>query len=69
MGNAFMDIAFTGAVLATIALVVDLVTGSGIQLVLVGAGFVTYGAYLIGAVRLGVSPLDYLRNLTKRSST
>ena len=68
LGNAFMDIAFTGALLSTIALVVDFLMGGGADLGLVALGAVTYGSYLIGAVRLGVSPLDYVRNLTKRTT-
>lgn len=66
LGNAFMDIAFVGVVLTTITIVVDLVTGSSVNLGLLGLGIVTYGSYLIGALRLGVSPVGYLRNLTRR---
>ena len=66
LGNAFMDIAFAGAVFATLTLVFDLLTGNELELGLLGLTLVTYGVYLIGAIRLGVSPIAYVRNVTKR---
>jgi hypothetical protein len=55
LGNAFMDIAFAGAVFATLTLVLDLVTGNEFEPGLLGLTVLTYGIYVIGAVRLGVS--------------
>lgn len=66
LGNAFMDIAFAGAVFATLTLILDLITGNKLDPGLLGLTVLTYGIYLIGALRLGVSPITYLRNLTKR---
>ena len=68
LGNAFMDVALAGAVLATIGIVVDLVTGGSIQLTLIGAGLITYAAYIVAAIRLGVSPITYLRNVGRRGT-
>jgi hypothetical protein len=66
LGNAFMDVALAGAILSTMAIFVAVISGDDVNLGLLGVGIVTYGAYLIGALRLGVSPVAYLRNLTKR---
>lgn len=68
LGNAFMDIALLGVLLTTAGIVIDVFTGAGVNIYLIGASVVTYGAYLIGALRLGVSPVVYLRNLTRRPS-
>ena len=67
LGNAFMDVALAGAVLATIGIVVDLVTGGDVKMTLIGAGLITYAAYIVAAIRLGVSPVGYLRGVGKRS--
>lgn len=67
LGNAFLDIALAGAVLTVIGLIIDIVGGSGIYLPLLAAAVITNGAYLIGALRLGVSPLTYLRTVGKRT--
>ena len=66
LGNAFMDIALVGMLLTTVGIVIDVFTGAFVNVTLIGAAAITYGAYLIGALRLGVSPVVYLRNLTRR---
>ena len=66
VGNAFLDIALVGMVIATIGVVVSLVRGDGLDMPWLAAALFTYAAYVIGALRLGVSPLEYLRTLTKR---
>lgn len=66
--GAFLDVALAGALLTTIAVVVDLVSGAGVELAVLGLALLTYGAYFAGAVRAGVSPIAYLRNVRRRGS-
>lgn len=66
IGNAFLDIALVGMVITAIGVVVGLVRGDGFDLPWLTATLLIYAAYVIGALRLGVSPLEYVRTLTKR---
>ena len=68
LGNAFLDVVLVGVILVTIGVVVDLGRGDGIETSLLVAAVVFYGAYLLGALRAGASPLGYLRTVTKRGS-
>jgi hypothetical protein len=68
LGNVFLDVAFTGVVLMTVALVVDVARGGGAELGLVGLCLAVYGVFVIGALRAGASPLRYLRTVAKRGS-
>ncbi len=67
LGNAFLDIALAGGVLTLIGLIIGVPMGVGVNPALVGAAIICNGAYVIGAMRLGVSPLKYLRNVGKRT--
>ena len=68
LGDAFLDVVLVGVVLVTIGVVVDLLRGDGIEIALLVAALVLYGAYLLGALRAGASPLGYLRTVTKGGS-
>lgn len=68
LGNAFMDIALLGMLLTTVGVLLDVFAGEGINVYLIGACVITYGAFLVGGLRLGISPVVYLRNLTRRPS-
>ena len=68
LGNAFLDICLVGAVLSTFALIYAAASGDGVDLPLFGVAVLTYGAYFLGALRLGASPLSYLRTVGKRGS-
>lgn len=61
LGAVFVNIAFAVAWLVTIALLIDLVGGGGLNLWLVGAGVLAYAAYFIAAIRAGESPGRYIR--------
>jgi hypothetical protein len=68
LGNAFLDVVLAGTVLATASLAWDAATGGRVQPALIGLAIVTYGAYLVGSLRLGSSPVAYLRTVWRRGS-
>ena len=68
LGNAFLDIALVGVVTMTIAIVIDLLAGGSVNLGLIAPAVATYLLYVIGALRLGTSPLRYLTTVYKRGS-
>jgi Na+/H+-dicarboxylate symporter len=68
LGKAFLDLALVGIVISTIGVAVGLVRGDGVGPGWVLAALAIYAAYFVGAVRLGVSPIQYVRNLAKRGS-
>jgi hypothetical protein len=68
LGNVFLDLALVGIVISTLGVTIALVRGEGVNPGWVLAALVIYGAYIIGALRTGASPIAYIRNLTKRGS-
>lgn len=68
LAHAFLDLALAGVAITLLATVIGVIRGHGVDLALVGAAPLIYGAYLVAARRLGLSPVVYLRNVTKRSS-
>lgn len=68
IGNAFLDVVLVGVMLTTIGVVIDLLRGDGVELEVLGPALVLYVAYLIGALRTGVSPVEYLRGVARRGS-
>lgn len=68
-GNAFLDVALGGVVITTIGVLVSLFSGDGLDLGWLGGALFISAVYVIGALRIGVSPLEYLRNVTKRGSS
>lgn len=69
VGNAFLDVALVGVIVTTIGVLVNLFSGQGLDLPWVAAALFIAALYVLGAVRVGVSPLEYLRNVTKRGIT
>jgi hypothetical protein len=68
LGKAFLDIALVGIVVSTFGVVVGVVRGDGVGPGWVLAAVAIYIAYFLGAMRMGLSPLTYVRDLTKRST-
>lgn len=68
LGSAFLDLLLIGIVLTAFGVGVDLARGAGVELISVAPAIVLSIAYLVAALRLGVSPVQYLRSVTKRNS-
>lgn len=61
-----MDIVLVGGVLFTARLVYRLVTGSGVDATMLILAALFYGLYAVAAMRLGVSPIGYLKDVGRR---
>jgi hypothetical protein len=68
LGNAYLDVALVGATLSTVGVVVDLISRGTVDPWLLATALITNAAYIIGALRLGASPLGYVRNVFRRGS-
>lgn len=68
LGKVYLDVAFTIGLVVTVGVIIDLLRGGGVEISAVAGSVAIYVAFAIGALRLGVSPIDYLRDFRRRGS-